>query len=57
MADRQIIVEKANKTVYREGNVIVKAYVASHPKSLVMNEAFIHACVESGARDAAWVEV
>ena len=46
MADRQIIVEKANKTVYREGNVIVKAYVASHPKSHVMNEAFIHACVE-----------
>ena len=46
MAERQILEEKANKTVYREGNVIVKQFVASHPKSHVLNEAFIHACVE-----------
>lgn len=46
MADRQIIEQKSYKTVYREGNTIVKAFTASHPKSDVFNEAYIHACVE-----------
>lgn len=46
MADRVIIEEKSYKTVYREGHRIVKAFTASHPKSGVFNEAFIHACVE-----------
>ena len=46
MADRVIIVQKANKTVYREGNVIVKKFVPGHPKAGVYNEAYIHACVE-----------
>ena len=46
MADRQIIEQKSYKTVYREGNVIVKEFSASHPKSDVFNEAYIHACVE-----------
>ena len=46
MADRQILEEKSYKTVYREGNVIVKAFTPSHPMSDVFNEAFIHACVE-----------
>ena len=46
MAEKLIIEEKSNKTVYREGNMIVKAFTASHPKSLVLNEAYIHACVE-----------
>ena len=46
MADRQILEEKSYKTVYREGNVIVKAFTPSHPMSDVFNEAYIHACVE-----------
>ena len=46
MAERQILEEKSYKTVYREGNVIVKAFTPSHPMSDVFNEAFIHACVE-----------
>ena len=46
MADRQILEEKSYKTVYREGNQIVKEFTASHPKSDVFNEAYIHACVE-----------
>jgi hypothetical protein len=46
MAERQILEEKSYKTVYREGNVIVKAFTPSHPMSDVYNEAFIHACVE-----------
>ena len=47
MADRIILEEKSNKTVYREGNVIVKEFVPSHPKDNVFNEAYIHACVEA----------
>ena len=46
MANREIIEEKSYKTVYREGNQIVKEFTASHPKSDVFNEAYIHACVE-----------
>ena len=46
MAERQILEEKSYKTVYREGNVIVKAFTPSHPMSDVYNEAYIHACVE-----------
>lgn len=46
MANRQILEEKSYKTVYREGNVIVKAFTPSHPMSDVFNEAYIHACVE-----------
>ncbi len=46
MAERQIIEQKSNKTVYREGNVIIKEFIPSHPKSDVFNEAYIHACVE-----------
>ena len=46
MADRHILEEKSYKTVYREGNVIVKAFTPSHPMSDVYNEAYIHACVE-----------
>ena len=46
VADRIILEEKSYKTVYREGNVIVKEFTASHPKSNVFNEAYIHACVE-----------
>ena len=46
MADKQIIEQKSYKTVYREGNLIVKEFTASHPKADVFNEAYIHACVE-----------
>ncbi len=46
MAERVILEENSYKTVYREGHTIVKEFVASHPKSNVFNEAFIHACVE-----------
>ena len=46
MANREIIEEKSYKTVYREGNVIVKEFSPSHPKSNVFNEAYIHTCVE-----------
>ena len=46
MADRQILEEKSYKTVYREGNVIVKEFSPSHPKTNVFNEAYIHSCVE-----------
>ena len=46
MAERIILEEKANKVVFREGDVIVKEYVPSHPKEGVFNEAHIHACVE-----------
>ena len=46
MADRQILEEKSYKTVYREGSRIIKVFTASHPKSNVFNEAYIHACVE-----------
>ena len=46
MANREILEEKANKTVYREGSVIVKEFTPSHPKADVFNEAYIHACVE-----------
>ena len=45
MAERQILEESSYKTVYREGNVIVKAFTASHPMSGVFNEAYIHACI------------
>ncbi len=47
MAERIILEEKANKTVYREGNLIIKEHVPSHPKANVFNEAYIHSCVEA----------
>ena len=46
MSDRVKLEQAANKTVYREGNRIVKEFTASHPMSAVLNEAYIHACVE-----------
>ncbi len=46
MAERIILEEKSYKTVFREGNVIVKQFTPSHPKSNVFNEAYIHTCVE-----------
>ena len=47
MAERIILEEKTYKTVYREGNVIVKEFAPSHPKDNVFSEAYIHSCVEA----------
>ena len=47
MANREIIEELSYKTVYREGNTVVKEFTASHPKEDVFNEAYIHSCAES----------
>ena len=46
MAERIILEEKSYKTVCREGNILIKSFVPSHPKSNVYNEAYIHSCVE-----------
>jgi len=46
MAEKKIMEQTALKTVYREGNTVVKSFAASHSKADVLNEAFIHACVE-----------
>ena len=46
MAEKQILAEKSNKTVYRDGNTVVKAFTASHSKADVFNEAYIHSVVE-----------
>lgn len=47
MAEKIILEQKPNKTVYREGDVIIKEFVPSHPKDAVFSEAYIHSCVES----------
>ena len=47
MAERIILEKKSNKTVFREGDVIIKEYVPSHPKDGVFSEAYIHSCVEA----------
>ena len=43
---RQIITRSATKTVWREGDRIVKAFVPGYPKSDVLKEAFNHALAE-----------
>ena len=46
MENRQIIVERATKTVYRDGDTIVKQFVPGYAKSAVLKEAFNHALAE-----------
>lgn len=46
MEERTILTEKSYKTVYRDGNVVIKEFAASHPKSNVFNEAYIHSVAE-----------
>jgi aminoglycoside phosphotransferase (APT) family kinase protein len=46
MANIQILEESSYKTVYRDGNTVVKKFIASHPKANVFNEAFIHSVAE-----------
>lgn len=46
MENRKIILSRQNKTVYLDGDVIVKEHVPTHPKSSVMKEAFNHSLAE-----------
>lgn len=46
MENKKIILTRQNKTVYLDGDVIVKEHVTTHPKSAVMKEAFNHALAE-----------
>ena len=41
-----ILVERKNKTVYREDNKVVKLFVENYSKASILNEALIHARVE-----------
>ena len=43
---RQIIIERPTKTVWREGDTIVKAFIPGYLKSDVLKEAFNHALAE-----------
>ncbi len=44
----QVIAERSNKTVYRDGDKCVKVFVEGFPKSNVFNEALNHARIEEG---------
>lgn len=46
MADRELIKEIDYKSVYRDGDTIVKEFIPSHSKAKVFNEAYIQSCVE-----------
>ncbi|MCR5295737.1 MAG: aminoglycoside phosphotransferase family protein [Lachnospiraceae bacterium] len=52
---KTIIVERSNKTVYREGDALVKVFEKEHAKSGVFNEAHITSLVESYGVPAAAV--
>ena len=43
---KEIIVERGTKTVYRDGDTIVKQFKAGYPKSAVIKEAFNRALAE-----------
>lgn len=44
--NKQMIVERATKTVYRADDEIIKEFVPGYPKSAVLKEAFNHALAE-----------
>lgn len=44
--NKQILVQRATKTVYRAGDKIIKEFVPGYPKSAVLKEAFNHALAE-----------
>lgn len=44
--EKQIIVQRGTKTVYREGDEIIKAFVPDYMKAAVLKEAFNHALAE-----------
>ena len=45
--EKDIICRRANKTVYKVGNEVIKVSVPEHPKTGVFNEALITSYVES----------
>ncbi len=45
--EKDIIVKRSNKTVYRVGDEVIKLHVPEHPKTGVFNEALITTYVES----------
>ncbi len=44
--EKEIIVRRATKTVYRQGDTIIKQFIPDYPKSAVLKEAFNHALAE-----------
>lgn len=46
MADKIIMAQRANKTVYHEGNKTIKAFEPDYKKSYVMNEVYIQSIIE-----------
>ena len=46
MENREVIVKRGTKTVYREGDTIIKQFVPGYPKSAVLKVAFNHALAE-----------
>ena len=54
---KEIIVERGTKTVYRDGDTIVKQFKAGYPKSAVIKEAFNHALAEEVESDRAGAAV
>lgn len=46
MQDKQLIIERGTKWVYRAGDEIIKQFKPGYPKSAVLKEAFNHALAE-----------
>ena len=53
--EKDIIVRRANKTVYKVGNEVIKLSAPDHPKTGVFNEALITSYIESFGVPAAKV--
>ena len=53
--EKDIIVRRANKTVYKVGNEVIKVSAPEHPKTGVFNEALITSYIESFGVPAAKV--
>lgn len=51
LEEKNLIVKRAYKEVYRCGDVIVKIFSETHPKSDVFNEALITARIEETGLD------
>ncbi|MDR1318229.1 MAG: aminoglycoside phosphotransferase family protein, partial [Treponema sp.] len=55
---KNILAERSNKTIYRDGDRVIKLMVKGHPVSDVMNEAMNLACVmETGLKVPRLLEV
>lgn len=46
MSENQVLAERKDKVIYRDGNKVIKRFGESYPKSDVLNEALNHARVE-----------